>query len=54
MKRMGRPKKAVSERKSHVVALRLTTGEYEKLTAKAKALTVTEYIRKKLGLRSDA
>jgi uncharacterized protein (DUF1778 family) len=51
---MGRPKKAASERQSHLIALRLKPAELkslERAAAKAK-LSVSDYIRQKLDLRS--
>jgi hypothetical protein len=54
MTRMGRPKKAASERQSHLIALRLKPAELKSLdraAAKAK-LSVSDYIRQKLDLRS--
>jgi uncharacterized protein (DUF1778 family) len=52
---MGRPKKPAKERSSHLIALRLTPAEHqalEKAAAKSK-LTISNYIRAKLGLRGD-
>ena len=61
MAKMGRPKKPVSERRRRQIALRLTDAEYQKIeqaavkeSIKRKAgLTVSEYIRLKLGLRGE-
>jgi hypothetical protein len=46
-KRMGRPPKAKSERKSRMVRLRMSAAEYRKVEEKAKAagLSVSEFLR---------
>lgn len=53
MVRMGRPL-AVGKARRKLVALRLTTGEFQdlELSAKSAKLSVSEYIRLKLGFRS--
>ena len=61
MAKMGRPKKPVSERLRRQIAIRLTDAEYQKIeqaavkeSIKRKAgLTVSDYIRLKLGLRGE-
>jgi len=55
MAKMGRPKKPAKERSSHLIALRLTAAEHKTLEqAAGKAqLSVSDYIRHKLGLRGD-
>lgn len=49
-KRMGRPPKAKSERRSRTVKLRMSSSEYRKLREKAKAagLSLSEFLRKGL------
>jgi hypothetical protein len=46
-KRMGRPPKPKSERKSRMVRLRMSDAEYRKLEqkAKAKGQSVSEFLR---------
>jgi len=46
-KRMGRPLKSKSERKSRMVRLRMSESDYKKLEGKAKAagLSVSEFLR---------
>jgi uncharacterized protein (DUF1778 family) len=46
-KRMGRPPKTKTERKTRMVRLRMSDEEYRKLEAKAKAKgqTVSEFLR---------
>jgi len=46
-KRMGRPPKPKSERKTRLLQLRLSDAEYRQLVAKAKArgLTVSQFLR---------
>jgi hypothetical protein len=53
MPKIGRPKMLAKERSSHLIALRLTPTEHQTLeqAAAAKSLTVSKYIRIKLGLR---
>jgi len=48
-KRMGRPPKAESERRSKMVKLRMSGAEYRKLAEKAKAagLSVSEFLRER-------
>jgi len=61
MAKMGRPKKPISERLRRQIAIRLTDAEYQKIeqaavkeSIKRKAgLTVSDYIRLKLGLRGE-
>jgi len=55
MARMGRPKKSAKERSSHLIALRLTPAEHKTLeqAAKRSKLSISDYIRAKLGLRGD-
>lgn len=55
MTKMGRPKKLARERSSHLVALRLTPAECKALeqAAEKSKLSVSNYIRFKLGLRGD-
>lgn len=58
---MGRPPKPAKERKRRQVAIRLTDSEYKKLEDGAikasnkqqRGVSVTEYIRTKLGLRGE-
>jgi hypothetical protein len=55
MVKMGRPKLPAKQRSSQVIALRLTSAEFKSLeqtAAKAK-LSVSDYIRTKLGLRGE-
>lgn len=49
-KRMGRPPKPATERKSTVLRIRLTAAEYRRLERKARkqGLTVSEYARLRL------
>jgi uncharacterized protein (DUF1778 family) len=51
---MGRPKKKAAERASQLIALRLTAIERKMLErfAKDADLSVSDFIREKLGLRS--
>lgn len=51
MKKLGRPKKAASERRDVVLRLRLTDAEYSRLCAAAEkaGLNVSEYARKLLA-----
>ncbi len=53
MTKMGRPKKQAKERSSHLIALRLTPAEHEALERQAEkaTLSLSNYVRKKLGLR---
>jgi len=46
-RKVGRPAKPVSERKSRMVRLRMSEAEYRKLEAKAKKAgqTVSEFLR---------
>ena len=55
MARMGRPQKQATERLSHLIALRLKPAEYKTLekTAQKLDLSVSKYIRLKLGLRGE-
>ena len=55
MAKMGRPTKALKDRSSHLIALRLKPSEHKALEqAAAKAgLSVSDYIRSKLNLRGD-
>lgn len=55
MAKMGRPKKLAKERSSHLIALRLTPDEHKALEREAEKskLSVSNYIRLKLGLRRD-
>jgi uncharacterized protein (DUF1778 family) len=55
MAKMGRPKKMAKERSSHLVALRLTPAEHKLLeqAAEKARLTVSDYIRLKVGLRGE-
>jgi predicted HicB family RNase H-like nuclease len=55
MTKMGRPKKAAKERSSHLIALRLTPAEHKALeqAAEKSKLSISNYIRAKLGLRGD-
>jgi len=52
---MGRPKKSAKERSSHLIALRLTPAENKTLeqAAERSKLSISNYIRAKLGLRGD-
>lgn len=45
---MGRPLKPETQKKSRLVQLRMSSAEYRKLAAKAKAkgLTVSEFLRR--------
>jgi uncharacterized protein (DUF1778 family) len=55
MVRMGRPKKAASERQSKLIALRLKPAEIktlERAASKAR-LSLSDYIRQKLDLRGE-
>jgi uncharacterized protein (DUF1778 family) len=55
MARMGRPKKAASERQSKLIALRLKPAEVktlERAASKAK-LSISDYVRRQLGLRGE-
>jgi len=47
--------KAAKERSSHLIALRLTPAEHKALehAAKKSKLSISNYIRAKLGLRGD-
>jgi hypothetical protein len=49
MARTGRPKKAAKERRSEVIALRLTRAEYRKLERVAGKAKIGDYIRELLG-----
>lgn len=55
MSKLGRPKKPAKERSSHLIALRLTAAEHKALeqAVKESKLSVSNYIREKLGLRGD-
>ena len=61
MAKMGRPTKPVSERRRRQIAIRLTDAEYQKIEQAAvkesirrkAGLTVSDYIRLKLGLRGE-
>jgi hypothetical protein len=53
MARMGRPKKPPKERQSVQIAIRVTAAQFGKLKRSAGKLTVSEYIRKQLGIRGD-
>jgi hypothetical protein len=55
MMKMGRPKKLVAERSSHLIALRLTPAEHQALehAAEKAKLSISKYIRFKLGLRGE-
>jgi len=54
MAKMGRPLVLGKEQKK-LVALRLTPGEHRELKAAARkdGLTLSDYIRQKLGLRGE-
>jgi hypothetical protein len=51
--RMGRPKKPARERKSRLIALRLTPAEQKKVEERARRsrMSLSQFIRVKLGLR---
>jgi len=51
MKKLGRPKIAASDRRETIIRLRLTSKEFQALSAAAKkaGLNVSEYARKKIG-----
>jgi hypothetical protein len=51
MTKRGRPKIAASDRRGTVIRLRLTSKEFQALSAAAKkaGLNVSEYARKKIG-----
>jgi len=51
MAKLGRPKKATKERQSKQIAIRVTPAEYGKLKYAAGKGKVSDYIRRKLGLR---
>jgi hypothetical protein len=53
--KIGRPSLPAKERQSRLVALRFTPVELQKVkqAAKANKLSVSQYIRMKLGLRGD-
>ena len=55
MTKMGRPKMLAKERSNRLIALRLTSAEYKSLerAAEKAKLSVSDYIRTKLGLRGD-
>jgi hypothetical protein len=55
MTKMGRPKKPAKERSSQLIALRLTSAEHKSLeqAAEKAKLSVSDYIRTKLGLRGE-
>jgi uncharacterized protein (DUF1778 family) len=55
MTKLGRPPIAVKERQSHLIALRLKPAEYKAIESAAQksGLSVSEYIRKTLGLRGE-
>jgi hypothetical protein len=55
MVKMGRPVMKAKDRSSRLVALRLTPAEYKTLEQAAgrSKLTISNYLRFKLGLRSD-
>jgi len=55
MVKMGRPL-AIGKAQSKLIALRLTTAEFRSLERAAKSadLSVSEYIRQKLGFRSKS
>jgi len=55
MAKMGRPKKPAKARSSHLIALRLTPAEHKDLeqAAEKSRLSVSKYIRLKLGFRGD-
>jgi hypothetical protein len=50
MKKRGRPTKAASDRRDTVIRLRLTSKEFQALSAAAEKAgeTVSEYARKKI------
>jgi hypothetical protein len=54
MTKMGRPL-VLGKRQSKLIALRLTINEYRELKAAAReaGLPVSDYIRQKLGFRSE-
>jgi predicted DNA binding CopG/RHH family protein len=51
MKKRGRPTKAAADRRETVIRLRLTSKEFQALSAAAKkaGLNVSDYARKKIG-----
>jgi len=53
MAKMGRPRKPAKQRSSHLIAIRVTAAEYSKLKHAAGKGKVSDYIRRKLGLRGD-
>ena len=55
MVRMGRPPKPLSKVRSHVVPIRFTNAQWRELQKRAKenGIPVSEYIRRKLELRSE-
>jgi predicted DNA binding CopG/RHH family protein len=50
MKKRGRPTKAASDRRETIIRLRLTSKEFQALSAAAEksGLNVSEYARKKI------
>jgi hypothetical protein len=50
MKKRGRPTKAASDRRETIIRLRLTSKEFQALSAAAEkqGVTVSEYARKKI------
>lgn len=52
---MGRPTMKAKERSSHLIALRLKPDEHKALerAAERAKLSISNYIREKLGLRGD-
>jgi hypothetical protein len=55
MPKMGRPKMLARERQSDLIALRLTPAERRELeeAARSAKVTISKFIRLKLGLRGD-
>jgi len=53
MPKMGRPKKPAKQRSSRLIAIRVTDAEYGKLKNAAGNGKVSDYIRRKLGLRGE-
>jgi hypothetical protein len=50
MRKMGRPPKAAADRRESIIRLRLTSKEFQALSAAAEkaGLNVSEYARKKI------
>lgn len=55
MVKIGRPTMKAKERSSHLIALRLKPDEHKSLerAAERAKLSISNYIRAKLGLRGD-